>query len=777
MVLASCVAALVVHTDSATAFSTATAVADAYTDSSQPQANHGTENWVRSDASPPKYSYYKFNVTIPSGQVVSHADFRCRAGSSNVQGLKLWVTSTGWSENTITWANAPGTDFTRPPIAQTGPVFEHRDATADVTGAITGSGTYAFVGRTDSRRAWSCASRENTHNEAAQLAITTASATTSTSAPASTSTPPASPQSLTLPARGAFSYPWFPEAWRQGGISPATHYNPTLGYYDSVGVMAKHVQALLYGGFQFDVSSWWGQSSYEDARLSNLLGAAHGTSLKIAPYYEAEGNGINNVTGSPNPTSAQITSDLNYLASHYIADPNYLWIAGKPALFVYGDASDNCSTADRWAAANAAAATRFYVVLKVFSGYAACATQPDNWHQYGPASAEDSQGAHSFSISPGFYKYNESSPRLSRNLTRWVTNINDMNCSRAAFRLVTTFNEWGEGTSVESASQWASTSGWGSYLDALHNNTTCSAQSPTTSAPASSTPPTSTPTSTGASTSAPPTSSSTAAPAGNGHKVLVFIEENHSLSEALSQMPHLSSWANTYGQATNYFAVAHPSLPNYLAIWGGSTFGVTSDCSVGASGCIPTAPSVFGQTLAAGKSARAYQESMTSNCQTGGSGNYAPRHGPWAYWVDSTERNGCSANDVPSGTTSSGNLLNDINAGSLPVTGEVTPNLCNDAHDCSLATADNWLAAWIPKVMAGPDYTSGRLTIIITFDEDDSSQGNKVPFVVIDPHVAAKSVTATFNHYSLARWLENNAGVTTLRNAATAPDLRAAFGL
>ena len=777
VVLAACVTALVVRTESATALSTASAIADAYTDSSHPQANHGTENWVRSDASPAKYSYYKFNVTIPSGQVVRHADFRCRAGSSNVKGLKLWATSTGWSENTITWASAPATDFTRPPIAETGPVFEQLYATADVTAAITGSGTYAFVGRTDSRRAWSCASRENTQSQAAQLAITTAPATTSTSAPASTSTPPVSPRSLTLPARGAFSYPWFPEAWKQGGISPATHYSPTLGYYDSVGVMAKHVQALLYGGFQFDVSSWWGQGSIEDARLTSLLSAAHDTSLKIAPYYEAEGNGIGNVTGSPNPTSAQITSDLNYLASHYIADPNYLWIAGKPALFVYGDGSDNCSTADRWAAANAAAATRFYVVLKVFSGYATCAMQPDNWHQYGPASAEDSQGAHSFSISPGFYKYNESSPRLGRNLTRWVTNINDMNCSRAAFRLVTTFNEWGEGTSVESASQWASTSGWGSYLDALHNNTACSAQSPTTSAPAPSTSPTSTPTSTGASTSAPSSSSTTAAPAGSGHKVLVFIEENHSLSEALSQMPHLSSWANTYGQATNYFAIAHPSLPNYLAIWGGSTFGVTSDCSVGESGCIPTAPSVFGQTLAAGKTARAYQESMTSNCQTGGSGSYAPRHGPWPYWLDSTERNGCSANDVPSGTTSSGNLLNDINAGSLPVTGEVTPNLCNDAHDCSLATADNWLAAWIPKVMAGSDYTSGRLTIIITFDEDDSSQGNKVPFVVIDPRVAGKSVTATFNHYSLTRWLENNAGVTTLRNATTAPDLRAAFGL
>ncbi len=257
----------------------------------------------------------------------------------------------------------------------------------------------------------------------------------------------------------------------------------------------------------------------------------------------------------------------------------------------------------------------------------------------------------------------------------------------------------------------------------------------------------------------------------------MFIEENHSLSEALSQMPHLSSWANTYGQATNYFALGHPSLPNYLAIWGGSTFGVTSDCSVAQSGCIATAPSVFGQTLAAGKSARAYEESMTSNCQTSGAGEYAPRHGPWPYWLDATERNECNATDVPSGTTSSGNLLNDVNSGSLPVTGEVTPNLCNDAHDCSLATADNWLASWIPKVMAGPDYTSGKLTIVVTFDEDDSSQGNKIPFVVIDPRLTAKTVSATFNHYSLTRWLDDNAGVSRLRNAATAPDLRAAFGL
>jgi acid phosphatase len=107
----------------------------------------------------------------------------------------------------------------------------------------------------------------------------------------------------------------------------------------------------------------------------------------------------------------------------------------------------------------------------------------------------------------------------------------------------------------------------------------------------------------------------------------------------------------------------------------------------------------------------------------------------------------------------------------------MTPNLCNDAHDCSLQTADTWLNAWVPKLMAGPDYTSGNLTILITFDEDDSSAGNNVAFVVIDPRLNAKTVTTAANHYSLTRWLEANAGTPLLRNAATAANLKSAFGL
>jgi acid phosphatase len=254
------------------------------------------------------------------------------------------------------------------------------------------------------------------------------------------------------------------------------------------------------------------------------------------------------------------------------------------------------------------------------------------------------------------------------------------------------------------------------------------------------------------------------------------MEENHSASEALSQMPTLAGYASQYGRATQYFAISHPSLPNYLAIWSGSTQGIASDCVPGP-GCAPVGPTVWSQTLAAGGTAKAYQEAMTANCQAASAGSYAAKHGPWAYFTDPADVAGCKANDVPLGTTSGGNLLTDVQQGHLPVTGEVTPDVDDDAHDGSLAQADTWLGTWVPLIMAGPDFRSGHLTIIVTFDEDDSSEGNQVPFVVIDPRLSHVVVNGIFNHYSLTRWLDENAAVSLLRNATTAPDLKAAFGL
>lgn len=272
-----------------------------------------------------------------------------------------------------------------------------------------------------------------------------------------------------------------------------------------------------------------------------------------------------------------------------------------------------------------------------------------------------------------------------------------------------------------------------------------------------------------------PSSSTSTTPPPPAHKVMVIIEENHSQTEAITLMPHLASWANTYGKATAYTAVTHPSLPNYLAIAGGSTFGVADDNAPSSHPI--SGDSVFDQTITAGLHAKTYAEGMTSNCMLSNTGRYAVKHNPWAYFNGATQRANCNANDVPLGTTSTGNLRNDIDAGTLPNTGMMIPDLCNDAHDCSLLTADNWLNGWVPQLMSGPDYTSGNLTIVITFDEDDSSAGNNVAFVVIDPRLSGKVVASAATHYSLTRWLDANVGAPLLRSGATAPDLKSAFGI
>lgn len=264
----------------------------------------------------------------------------------------------------------------------------------------------------------------------------------------------------TLPLRAAFYYPWFPQAWTQQSIYPYTKYNPILGFYDSSSpaVIANHIAAMQYGNVQAGIASWWGQGTPTDGRVPALLAGAAGTGFRWSLYYEPEGQGVTTVS--------QITSDLAYIQSHYASDPSYLRIGGKFVVFVYGDPTDDCTTADRWKQANTVGA---YVVLKVFAGYRNCASQPDGWHQYAPAVAADHQGSYAYTISPGFDKVGEA-PRLLRDPARWRQNIRDMISSGATFQLVTTFDEWGEGTAVEDAWEWDSPSGYGIYLDALHDN-------------------------------------------------------------------------------------------------------------------------------------------------------------------------------------------------------------------------------------------------------------------------------------------------------------------
>ena len=155
-----------------------------------------------------------------------------------------------------------------------------------------------------------------------------------------------------------------------------------------------------------------------------------------------------------------LTSLAPFLLSTFT--PTHEKSDGRPAIFVYNEAG--CEVVDRWMAAG----PDWYIVLKLFPGYKDCSTQPDHWHQYGPGSAVlDYDKASSFSISPGFWRADATSPSLARlGKNEWCNNVQSMVNSNHDLQLVTTFNEHGEGTGVESSPSWGN--GYGRYLDCLH---------------------------------------------------------------------------------------------------------------------------------------------------------------------------------------------------------------------------------------------------------------------------------------------------------------------
>jgi phosphatidylinositol-3-phosphatase len=255
---------------------------------------------------------------------------------------------------------------------------------------------------------------------------------------------------------------------------------------------------------------------------------------------------------------------------------------------------------------------------------------------------------------------------------------------------------------------------------------------------------------------------------GGASKLLVFMVENHSLAEMRNHMPWTYRLAKSYGYATDYHAMTHPSLPNYLSIAGGSTFGISDDNNPSVHPLY--GHSVFGLARRAGLTARVYAESMPGSCTTVPAGEYAVKHNPWAYFV--AERAQCRRFDTPMAR-----FAHDVRSGRLPAAGMVVPNICHDAHDCSLATADAWLKKEVGLAMSGPDFRHGRLGIVITADEDDGSQGNTVLTTVVDPSVRGVVARTPLTHLSLCRLYTQVLGLAPLRHARRAPSMAKAFGL
>lgn len=449
---------------------TFTSVADAYVNESYPNNNFGNRTAIRVDGSPVLHSYIRFNIQNLTGTVL-RATLRIYAGSNGYFGYKVWgVADNSWKESTITYSNAPKISGVM--TGASGAFAKGAWTSIDVTPLVEGNGLLSLGLSTDGPTQINLASRESGINTP-QLVIETSVDSTTVSTPTPvptysgpTPTPTPTPTvtlapagELVFPIRAAFYYPWFPQAWTQQEIYPYTNFNPSLGFYDlgDQVILKQQIAAMKYGKIQAGIASWWGRGTNTDNRMPTILQASAGTGFLWSIYYEPEGQG--------NPTATQIQNDLIYIRDHYSSDPSYLKIGGRFVVFAYADPADNCAMADRWAQANTVNA---HIVLKVFSGYKTCASQPDGWHQYGPAVAEDSQTGYSFSISPGFWKVGESA-RLTRDLARWAQNIQNMLASNAPWQLITTFNEWGEGSIVESAREW-STASYGSFLDALHND-------------------------------------------------------------------------------------------------------------------------------------------------------------------------------------------------------------------------------------------------------------------------------------------------------------------
>jgi hypothetical protein len=257
-------------------------------------------------------------------------------------------------------------------------------------------------------------------------------------------------------------------------------------------------------------------------------------------------------------------------------------------------------------------------------------------------------------------------------------------------------------------------------------------------------------------------------------KVLTIVEENHGAESARDGMPFLASLARTYGTATDYRSLSDPSLPNYLLMAGGSDFGV-DDNDPPAEHPL-TGPSVFDTALAQGRTARTYADGMPTACALEPFGRYAVKHNPWAYFADDASRRGCQEHDVPAGTPDAGALHDDVVAGRLPQVGLLVPDLCHDAHDCSLGTADAWLRDWVRAVQDGPDWRAGRLALVVTFDEAGDGSPTLLT-VVVAPELRERVVDQRLDHLSWSRWMTDLVDAPPLREAAGAPSLGAAFGL
>jgi len=291
------------------------------------------------------------------------------------------------------------------------------------------------------------------------------------------------------------------------------------------------------------------------------------------------------------------------------------------------------------------------------------------------------------------------------------------------------------------------------------------------------------PGSTSTTTTTPTSSSATTSTVPLFTHVFIVVEENHSYGDVIGNpnMPYLNSLASQYGLATQYFADAHPSLPNYFELTAGEGTSITKLQGDSYSGVV-TQDNVVRALTGAGKTWKSYAGGLPSPGYLGGdTGGYLRHHDPFVYFSDLQSSASQASSVVPVAQ-----LATDLSAGTLPDYSFIAPDRYDDAHDCpvgmstctdaqELAAADQWLSANIGPLVTSSAFQNSLL--IVVFDEGDITDlqhfGGQVAAVIVSPLAKPGYKSTTFyEHASSLRLMLEGLGVTDLPGAAaTAPDM------
>ncbi len=258
--------------------------------------------------------------------------------------------------------------------------------------------------------------------------------------------------------------------------------------------------------------------------------------------------------------------------------------------------------------------------------------------------------------------------------------------------------------------------------------------------------------------------------------VVIIVLENKEFGTVIGnpKMRYFNQLAKSYTLLTQLYAVTHPSLPNYLAMIGGDTFGITFDCY----SCLVAGTSLPDLIEASGRTWKTYQEDMPSACFNGGeSGQYAIKHNPFMYFKPiRLDIQRCQRSVVPYPQ-----LASDILSGSLPNYIFITPNLCNDAHDCELDVTDRWLSTNLPPLQAALDLEGKPYLIVLTWDEGQGDHsccglpqqaGGRVATILVSPQVKTGFEDDTqYTHYSLLKTIAESWHLQYLGHAADAENV------